>query len=78
MKTNKYITLGLGLFLCLGSLSLSNNTYAHDRGERAPIKMLFKNLDLSDEQRKEVRTIMYERRQNNQSRDERRVNGCDR
>ena len=60
MKNNKYITFGLGLFLCLGSLSLSNNTYAHDRGERAPIKMLFKNLDLSDEQRKEVRTIMSE------------------
>ena len=60
MKTSKYITLGIGLALCFGSLSQSNNTYAHDRGERAPIKMLFKNLDLSDEQRKEVRTIMSE------------------
>ena len=60
MKTNKYITFGIGVAFYLGSLSLFNNAYAHDHGERAPIKMLFKNLDLSDEQRKEVRSIMSE------------------
>ena len=60
MKTNKYITFGIGVAFYLGSLSLFNNAYAHDHGERAPIKMLFKNLDFSDEQRKEVRSIMSE------------------
>jgi len=60
MKTNKYITFGIGVAFYLGSLSLFNNAYAHDHGERAPIKMLFKNLDLSDEQRKQVRSIMSE------------------
>ena len=60
MKTNKYIIFGIGVAFYLGSLSLFNNAYAHDHGERAPIKMLFKNLDLSDEQRKEVRSIMSE------------------
>ena len=60
MNTNKYITFGIGVALYFGSLSILNNAYAHDHGERAPIRMLFKNLDLSDEQRKEVRSIMSE------------------
>jgi len=63
MNTNKYVTFGIGLALYFGSLSIFNNAYAHDHGERderAPIRMLFKNLDLSDEQRKEVRSIMSE------------------
>ena len=63
MNTNKYVTFGIGVALYFGSLSILNNAYAHDHGERserAPIRMLFKNLDLSDEQRKEVRSIMSE------------------
>ena len=58
MKVTKSLTFAIGAILYLGSLSLLNNAYAHNHADRSPVKMLFKNLDLSDEQRKEVRSIM--------------------
>jgi len=42
----------------LGSLSLLNNAYAHEHHDRSPIKMLFKDIDLTEDQRSEVRSIM--------------------
>ena len=58
MKITKSLTIAIGAILYLGSLSLLNNAYAHNHADRSPVKMLLKDLDLSDEQRKEVRSIM--------------------
>ena len=60
MKNMKYISFAIGVILYLGSMSLLNSAYAHDHNDRShsPVRMLFKNMDLSDEQRKEVRSIM--------------------
>ena len=58
MKITKSLTFAIGAILYLGSLSLLNNAYAHNHADRSPVKMLLKDLDLSDEQRKEVRSIM--------------------
>lgn len=58
MKITKSLTFAIGAILYLGSLSLLNNVYAHNHADRSPVKMLLKDLDLSDEQRKEVRSIM--------------------
>ena len=41
----------------MGSMSLLNSAYAHDHNDRG-IRMLFQDMDLTDEQRKEVRSIM--------------------
>ena len=41
----------------LSSISLLNNAYAHNHNDRG-IRMLFQDMDLTDEQRKEVRSIM--------------------
>ena len=57
MKNMKYISFAIGAILYLGSMSLLNNAYAHDRNDRG-IRMLFQDMDLTDEQRKEVRSIM--------------------
>jgi len=54
----KTLTFAIGAILYLGSLSLLNNVYAHEHHDRSPIKMLFKDIDLSDEQRSEVKSIM--------------------
>ena len=58
MKITKSLTFAIGAILYLGSLSLLNNVYAHNHADRSPVKMLLKDLDLSDEQRKEVGSIM--------------------
>ena len=57
MKNMKYISFAIGAILYLGSMSLLNNAYAHDHNDRG-IMMLFQDMDLTDEQRKEVRSIM--------------------
>ena len=57
MKNMKYISFAIGAILYLGSMSLLNNAYAHDHNDRG-IRMLFQDMDLTDEQRKEVRSIM--------------------
>ena len=54
----KYISFAIGVVLYLGSMSLLNNAYAHNHNDRSGIRMLFQNMDLTDEQRKEVRSIM--------------------
>ena len=53
----KYISFAIGAILYLGSISLLNSVYAHDHNDRG-IRMLFQDIDLTDEQRKEVRSIM--------------------
>ena len=58
MKNMKYISFAIGVVLYLGSMSLLNNAYAHNHNDRSGIRMLFQNMDLTDEQRKEVRSIM--------------------
>ncbi|HJL79611.1 MAG TPA: hypothetical protein QGF88_00470 [Gammaproteobacteria bacterium] len=54
----KTLTFAIGAILYLGSLSLLNNAYAHEHHDRSPIKMLFKDIDLTEDQRSEVRSIM--------------------
>ena len=58
MKIMKTLTFAIGAILYLGSLSLLNNAYAHEHHDRSPIKMLFKDIDLTEDQRSEVRSIM--------------------
>ena len=58
MKNMKYISFAIGVVVYLGSMSLLNNAYAHNHNDRSGIRMLFQNMDLTDEQRKEVRSIM--------------------
>ena len=53
----RYISFAIGAILYLGSMSLLNSAYAHDHNDRG-IRMLFQDMDLTDEQRKEVRSIM--------------------
>ena len=50
MKNMKYISFAIGA-IYLGSMSLLNNAYAHNHNDRG-IRMLFQNMDLTDEQRK--------------------------
>ena len=57
MKNMKYISFAIGAILYLGSMSLLNSAYAHDHNDRG-IRMLFQDMDLTDEQRKEIRSIM--------------------
>ena len=54
----KYISFAIGAILYLGSMSLLNNAYAHNHNDRSGIRMLFQNMDLTEEQREEVRSIM--------------------
>ena len=58
MKNMKYISFAIGVVFYLGSMSLLNNAYAHNHNDRSGIRMLFQNMDLTDEQREEVRSIM--------------------
>ena len=58
MKNMKYISFAIGVVVYLGSMSLVNNAYAHNHNDRSGIRMLFQDMDLTDEQRKEVRSIM--------------------
>ena len=54
----RYISFLIGALLYLGSMSLLNNANAHNHNDRPGIRMLFQDMDLTDEQRKEVRSIM--------------------
>jgi hypothetical protein len=54
----KYISFAIGALLYLGSMSFLNNAYAHNYSDRSGIRILFQDMDLTDEQRKEVRSIM--------------------
>ena len=58
MRKMRYISFSIGALLYLGSMSLLNNAYAHNHNDRSGIRMLFQDMDLTDEQRKEVRSIM--------------------
>ena len=58
MKNMKYISFAIGAILYLGSMSLLNNAYAHNHSDQMGVRMLFQDMDLTDEQRKEVRSIM--------------------
>ena len=58
MKNMKYISFAIGAILYLGSMSLLNNAYAHNHSDQIGVRMLFQDMDLTDKQRKEVRSIM--------------------
>ena len=58
MKNMKYMSFAIGAILYLGSMSLLNNVYAHNHSDQMGVRMLFQDMDLTDEQRKEVRSIM--------------------
>ena len=54
----KIKSFAIGTILLLGTTSLLNNAYAHNHYDRSPVRMLFKDMDLTDDQRKEVKSIM--------------------
>ena len=54
----KIISFAIGTILLLGTTSLLNNAYAHNQYDRSPVRMLFKDMDLTVDQRKEVKSIM--------------------
>ena len=54
----KIKSFAIGTILLLGTTSLLNNAYAHNQYDRSPVRMLFKDMDLTDDQRKEVKSIM--------------------
>jgi len=58
MRSIKIKSFAIGAVLLLGTASLLNNAYAHDHYDRSPVRMLFKDMDLTDDQRKEVKSIM--------------------
>ena len=58
MRNMRYISFAIGAMLYLCSLSLLYNAYAHNHNDRSGIRMLFQDMDLTDEQRIEVRSIM--------------------
>ena len=54
----KIKSFAIGTILLLGTTSLLNNAYAHNHYDRSPVRMLFKDMDLTVDQRKEVKSIM--------------------
>ena len=58
MRSMKIKSFAIGTILLLGTTSLLNNAYAHNHYDRSPVRMLFKDMDLTDDQRKEVKSIM--------------------
>ena len=54
----KIKSFAIGTILLLGTTSLLNNAYSHNHYDRSPVRMLFKDMDLTDDQRKEVKSIM--------------------
>ena len=58
MRSMKIKSFAIGTILLLGATSLLNNAYAHNHYDRSPVRMLFKDMDLTDDQRKEVKSIM--------------------
>jgi len=58
MRSMKIKSFAIGAILLLGTTSLLNNAYAHNQYDRSPVRMLFKDMDLTVDQRKEVKSIM--------------------
>ena len=58
MRSMKIKSFAIGTILLLGTTSLLNNAYAHNHYDRSPVRMLFKDMDLTVDQRKEVKSIM--------------------
>ena len=58
MRIMKIKSFAIGTILLLGTASLLNNAYAHNHYDRSPVRMLFKDMDLTVDQRKEVKSIM--------------------
>ena len=58
MRSIKIKSFAIGAILLLGTASLLNNAYAHNHYDRSPVRMLFKDMDLTVDQRKEVKSIM--------------------
>ncbi len=58
MRSMKIKSFAIGTILLLGATSLLNNAYAHNHYDRSPVRMLFKDMDLTVDQRKEVKSIM--------------------
>jgi len=58
MRSIKIKSFAIGAILLLGTASLLNNAYAHNHNDRSPVRMLFKDMDLTVDQRKEVKSIM--------------------
>jgi hypothetical protein len=58
MRSIKIKSFAIGAILLLGTTSLINNAYAHNHYDRSPVRMLFKDMDLTVDQRKEVKSIM--------------------
>ena len=58
MRSMKIRSFSVVAILLVGSTFLLNNTYAHNHNDRSQVRMLFKGIDLTNEQRKEVRSIM--------------------
>ena len=58
MRRIKIKSFAIGAILLLGTTSLLNNAYAHNHYDRSPVRMLFKDMDLTVDQRKEVKSIM--------------------
>ena len=58
MRSIKIKSFAIGAILLLGTTSLLNNAYAHNHYDRSPVRMLFKDMDLTVDQRKEVKSIM--------------------
>ena len=58
MRSMKIKSFAIGTILLLGTTSLLNNAYSHNHYDRSPVRMLFKDMDLTDDQRKEVKSIM--------------------
>ena len=58
MRSIKIKSFAFGAILLLGTSILLNNAYAHNHYDRSPVRMLFKDMDLTVDQRKEVKSIM--------------------
>ena len=58
MRIIKIKSFAVGAILLLGTTILLNNAYAHNHNDRSPVRMLFKDMDLTVDQRKEVKSIM--------------------
>ena len=56
------VTIITAVIFYLGSLSVIDSAIArdhdHDKNDRKPMKMLFHNIDMSEDQRKQVKEIM--------------------
>ena len=58
MRSIKIKSFAIGAILLLGTTTVLNNAYAHNHYDRSPVRMLFKDTDLTVDQRKEVKSIM--------------------